>query len=244
MGAKFVAGIVGLIIVVVLVQTCLLGDDDTTPSINRPSSIPTATPLAQTPQAVLLGQAGATTGGGQTQTGGASGNTYTVLSGDTLGAIAVRFNVPADGQAAWLSEVLRLNDMQDARELRAGQELRLPASSGQAPAGAATARPGATATGTPRPSATGTVPTPTPRSGGGAAGSYTVVSGDSPFLIAEKHCVENVVAWVDELLEINNVEANALRVGEVLDLPPDTPAPCATGPAGGAVPTATVTPAP
>jgi LysM repeat protein len=242
MGAKFVAGIVGLIIVVVLVQTCLLGDDDTTPSINRPSSIPTATPLAETPQAVLLGQSGAATGGGQTQTGGASGNTYTVLSGDTLGAIAVRFNVPADGQAAWLSEVLRLNDMQDARELRAGQELRLPASSGaQAPAGSATARPGATATGTARPSATGTVPTATPGSRGGSAATYTVVSGDSPFLIAEKHCVAEPAPWADELLEINNVEASTLRVGEVLDLPPGTPPLCATG---AAAPTATATPAP
>jgi hypothetical protein len=70
------------------------------------------------------------------------------------------------------------------------------------------------------------VPTPSPRSGGGSASTYTVVSGDTPFLIAEKHCVEDASEWVEELLDINAVEANALRVGEVLDLPPDTPAFC------------------
>jgi LysM repeat protein len=240
MGARFVAGIIGLIIVVVLVQTCFLDDDDSTPSINRPGSIPTATPPAEQSEPVLLGQSGAGSTTGQTVTG-ASGNTYTVVSGDTLGAIAQRLNVPADGQAAWISEVLRLNDMQDARQLRTGQELKLPAVAATArPSGTATPRPTGTSaaapTNTARPSATGTLATPT-RAAGGSASTYTVVSGDSPFLIAEKHCVENVVAWVDELLEINNVEANSLRVGEVLDLPPDTPALCAS-------PNSTPTPAP
>jgi LysM repeat protein len=232
MGAKVLAGIIGLIIIVVLVQNCVLGDDDPSPSINRPGSIPTATPPAEQSEAVLLGSGDAGGGGGgsggQTQSGG--GGTYTVQSGDTLGAIAVRFNVPADGQAAWIAEVLRLNNMQDARQLQSGQELQLPVVAATArPSGTATPRPtgtAAAATGTPRPSATGTVPTQTPRAGGGSAATYTVVSGDSPFLIAEKHCVENPAPWVDELLEINNVEANALRVGEVLDLPEDTPALC------------------
>jgi len=244
MGAKFVAGIVGLIIVVVLVQTCLLGDDDSSPSINRPSSIPTATPPADQAEAVLLGQGNSgATNTGQAQTG-PSGNTYTVQSGDTLGAIAVRFSVPADGQAAWIADVLRLNNMQDARQLQAGQELKLPTLAATArPSGTATPRPSGTAaaagtpTNTPRPSATGTLQTATPGSGGGPASTYTVVSGDSPFLIAEKHCVPDPAPWVDELLEINNVEASSLRVGEVLDLPTGTPALCVTG-------SATATPAP
>jgi len=34
----------------------VLGGDDSTPSISRPSSIPTATPPADQPEAVLLGQ--------------------------------------------------------------------------------------------------------------------------------------------------------------------------------------------
>jgi len=110
------------------------------------------------------------------------------------------------------------------------------------PSGTATPRPSGTAaagtpTNTPRPSATGTLQTATPGSGGGPAGTYTVVSGDSPFLIAEKHCVPDPAPWVDELLEINNVEASSLRVGEVLDLPTGTPALCVTG-------SATATPAP
>ncbi len=243
MGAKFVAGIVGLIIVVVLVQSCLLGDDGSSPSINRPGSIPTATPPADQAEPVLLGQGSsgaATTGQAQT---GPSGNTYTVQSGDTLGAIAARFNVPADGQAAWIAEVLRLNNMQDARQLQTGQELKLPVVAATArPSGTATPRPSGTAasstpTSTPRPSATGTLPTATPGSGGGSASTYTVVSGDSPFLIAEKHCVPDPAPWVEELLEINNVEASSLRVGEVLDLPTGTPGLCNTG-------SATATPAP
>jgi LysM repeat protein len=223
MGAKFVAGIVGLIIVVVLVQTCLLGDDDSSPSVRNPSSIPTATPPADQGEPVLLGQ-GSAGGGGQTP--GPSGNTYTVQSGDTLGAIAARFNVPADGQAAWVAEVLRLNNMQDARQLQAGQELKLPSVAATArPSGTATPRAG-TPTSTARPSSTGTVATSTPRSGGGSATTYTIVSGDTPFLIAEKHCVDDPGPWVEELLDINAVEANSLRVGEVLDLPPGTPALC------------------
>jgi LysM repeat protein len=162
---------------------------------------------------------------------GATGNTYTVQSGDTLGAIAQRLNVPADGQAAWISEVLRLNDMQDARQLRSGQELKLPAVAATArPSGTATPRPTGTSaaapTNTPRPSATGTLATPTSAAGGGSASTYTVVSDDSPYLIAEKHCVDDPVSWVEELLEINNVDARSLRVGEVLDLPAGTPALC------------------
>ena len=138
MGAKFVAGIIGLIIVIVLIQTCILDDDDSSPSINRPGSIPTATPPAEGSQPVLLGEGSSGSGCSQS-TSGPSGNTYTVQSGDTLGAIAQRFSVPADGQAAWIAEVLRLNNMQDARQLQAGQELKLPTI-------AATARPSGTST--------------------------------------------------------------------------------------------------
>jgi LysM repeat protein len=236
MGAKLVAGIVGLIILVVLVQTYVLGGDDSGPSVNRPGSIPTATPPANQAEPVLLGQGNA---GTNTQpSGSSSGSTYTVQSGDTLGAIAARFNVPADQQAAWIAQVLSLNNMQDARQLQAGQVLKLPAITPSASPSATprtSATPG-TPTSTPRASATGTAPTSTPRSGG-SAGTYTVVSGDTPFLIAEKHCVTDPAPWVDELLDINNVQASSLAIGEVLDLPPGTPALCTT-------PGATATPKP
>lgn len=240
MGAKFVAGIVGLIILVVLAQTLFFGGDDNSPSINRRGSIPTATPPADAGEAVLLGE-GQAGGGSQPSAAGStsSGATYTVQSGDTLGAIAAQLGVSADEQAAWIAEVLDLNDMQDARQLQSGQVLTLPARS-------AAARPsptpgtGATPTGTAQASATGTVstPTPTPRPTG-SGGTYTVVADDYPYLIAEKHCVDDPDAWVEELLEINNVDAGSLAVGAVLDLPPGTPAFC--GGASAADPTPTPT---
>ena len=72
-----------------------------------------------------------------------------------------------------------------------------------------------------------------------SAGTYTVVSGDNLFIIAKKHCVpdSSVSAWVEDLLDINNGEASSLTIGEVLDLPPGSPALCTT-------PGATATPQP
>jgi LysM repeat protein len=249
MGAKFVAGIVGLIIVVVLAQTLFFGGDDDAPSITRPSSIPTATPPADTGEAVLLGEGEAGNTGSQPSGSGstAAGNTYTVQPGDTLGAIAAQQGVPAEEQAAWIAEVLRLNNMEDARQLQSGQELTLPARSAAVrPTTSPTARAGETATGTPRASSTGTATTPTATARpAGSGGTYTVVSGDYPFLIAEKHCVDDPDAWVDELLELNNADASTLGVGVVLDLPPGTPAFCggaASDDDDEATPTATPTP--
>ena len=154
MGAKLVAGIVGLIILVVLVQTLR-------PRRRRLDAVGQSTGFD--PDRDASGKPGRARGTGpgqrrdrrQRQTpAGASGSTYTVQSGDTLGAIASRFNVAADQQAAWIADVLRLNDMQDARQLQAGQVLKLPASSGSTRASAtprtsATARPSGTATSAP-----------------------------------------------------------------------------------------------
>jgi LysM repeat protein len=238
MGAKIIAGLVGLVVLIVFAQSYVLGGGGTAmPTASRPGSIPTATPPAQTPEPILLGQVQGA--GGGTPRPGASGATYTVRSGDTLVAIAANLNVPADQQAAWIAEVLRLNNMRDARELQVGQELRLPAIT----AAAATGTPSRTATPAGSPTASGTraagtaTPTPTSRAAGSGR-TYTVVSGDYPLLIAEKHCVENPLAWAQELLDLNDTDASSLRVGQELQLPAGTPPQCQTS-----APTSTPAPA-
>jgi LysM repeat protein len=233
MGAKFVAAVVGVIILVVLAQTFVFGGDDDSPSASNPGSIPTATPQANQDAPVLLGQGdagGGSSGGGTT---GGSPSTYVVQSGDLLGAIAEQLGIPAEEQAAWIQEVLDLNGMEDPRQLQAGQELILPARSGAsiAPTDDSEDDPDAEGESTPEtqptapPSATGTLPTPTPAEGG-SAGTYTVVEGDYPGLIAANHCVDDVDSWVAELLEINDTTAESLSIGQELDLPPGTPAFC------------------
>ena len=234
MGAKFVAAIIGVIILVVLAQTFIFGGDDNSPSVTNPSSIPTATPPVEQEEPVLLGEGSGGEGSGGGGSSSSAQSTYTVQSGDTLGAIAGQLGVAPEDQAAWIQEVLDLNGMSDARELQAGQELILPGvpqsaassddASDDSSDDAQTDEPETEPT--PPPSATGTLPTATPGSGGGSAGTYVVVEGDTPFGIAINHCVEDPDAWSQELLEINGVDANSLAIGQELDLPPGTPAFC------------------
>jgi LysM repeat protein len=227
-----------------LVSACSIigggGSDSLNPnaqSVTRPGSVPTATPPATLPEPVLLGAATDPIGGtnpqgtpstGGTTSGGAA--TYTVKPGDTLAAIASSQGVTGADQAAWISEVLRLNNIADARLLAAGQELSLPR---QVAPTNATPRPGTTTTpnttptrasGTPGPTQTprpGTTPTSgsTPSAGGN---TYTVVSGDTPGGIASKLGVPAAqqTAWVTQLLQTNNVTAQTLQIGQTLNLPP------------------------
>jgi LysM repeat protein len=240
MGAKFVAAIIGVIILVVLAQTFVFGGDDDAPSVNNPSSIPTATPSVDQKEPVLLGEGSAGEGSsGSLSSGSSSQTTYTVQSGDTLGAIATQVGVAPEDQAAWIQEVLDLNGMEDARQLQAGQELILPgvpqstASSDDSNTSNDTQTDEPETEPTPPPSATGTLPTATPGSGGGSAGVYVVVDGDYPYLIALKHCVDDPDAWVAELLDINAADAGSLSIGQELDLPPGTPAFCGEEGTGG-----------
>ena len=57
-------------------------------------------------------------------------------------------------------------------------------------------------------------------SGGG--GTYTVVSGDFPLLIAQKVGVPPAQqsAWADQLVALNGINPSGLQVGQVLQLPP------------------------
>jgi LysM repeat protein len=234
MGAKFVAAVVGVIILVVLAQTFIFGGGNDSPSANRPDSIPTATPPVTQDEPVLLGQGqagGGSGSGGDSSSGSSSQSTYVVQSGDTLGAIAAQLGVSADEQAAWIADVLDINGMQDARQLQVGQELILPATPGaSASSSNPTNTPETQAAASPQPtappSATGTAETPTP-SAGGSSGTYAVVDGDTPYAIALKYCVDDPSAWAQELLDLNNVEATSLSVGEELELPPGTPPFCA-----------------
>ena len=215
MSGRIIAGIVGFVVLVLLVQNYVLDDDEGPETLGRSGAAPTATLPAQTPEAISLGQAqsgnGSTANGGGN--GGNGGGTYVVQSGDTLGTIADSLNIASDAQPAWIAQVLELNGIADARLLQAGQELIIPGGGGndasEAPAEG------------PAPEATTAAPAPS-----GEGGTYIVVSGDTPFGIAEKFCVEGPEAWVNDLLALNGIDPSALAVGAELELPAGTPPQC------------------
>jgi LysM repeat protein len=214
MGGRIIAGVIGFVVLVLLVQNYILNDDgDGTGTPGRTGVAPTATLPAQTPVAVSLGElvSGGTGGApGSTPTGG---GTYVVKEGDTLGSIAASFNVAPEAQAQWVADVLELTGIADARLLQAGQELQIPT----APAASSS---------TPSTGGGVAVATPTPGGSGGGEGTYIVVSGDTPFGIAEKLCVESAAAWVNELVALNEIDANNLAIGQELQLPTSTPDQC------------------
>jgi LysM repeat protein len=205
-------------------------------NISRPNSIPTATPPASLPAPILLGasQANAAGGSGTPAAGAAAANSYTIQPGDSLLVIAGKLNVPAEQQAQWIADVLRLNNIADATLLKAGQTLDLPKlAATPRPTGtvqsAGTSRPSGSATpaATSRPTGSATAPpalvTSTPSTPSGGSGStYTVQSGDSPVSIAAKLGVPvaQQQAWANQLLSLNNTSATGLQVGQVLQLPP------------------------
>ena len=239
MSIKLGAAVFGGILVLVAAQGCVFGGDDDAGgngAVAGPGAIVTATLPATLTDPILLGQAqttGGTTGG--TQPAGSSGQTYVVKSGDTLGSIATSVGVPPDQQAAWTAEVLRLNNIADARLLAVGVELDLPriATPSGTPAAAGTpGTPAATPNVTATPAAAATTPaatsTPTvaPTTTGQSSGeTYTVVSGDTPLVIAQKLGVPEAqrAAWANELVALNGISASSLQIGDVLDLPAGTP---------------------
>ena len=237
MSIKFGAALAGGIFILLAAQGCIFGggDGDSAGSISRPGSIPTATLQATLSDPILLGQAQPNTGGPAAPDGG-SGQTYTIKSGDTLAGIAISLGVPADQQAAWNAEVLRLNNIADARLLAVGTEILLPriASPPGTPGSAGTpgtpaATPNRTATPgagtTPAANATST-PSVAPTTSGSSSGrTYTVVSGDTPLVIAQKLNVPAAqqASWANELVALNGINASSLQIGDVLDLPSGTP---------------------
>ena len=124
-----------------------------------------------------------------------SGLTYTVQSGDTLAAIADRFNVTVD-------EIISANNIQNADVISIGQQFVIPTGSGGA-TGAGTASSGASTSG-----ATGTT---------SADGStYTVASGDTLASIANRFNIS-----LADLLAANPSIENqdVISVDQVLNIP-------------------------
>ena len=124
------AGITG----VALLAAACGGDDEAEPTPEPTSSestpIPTATPFARTPEPTIV--ASPTAEATATQTAVVSGEEveYTVEAGDTLFAIAERFDTTVDA-------IMELNDIEDAALIFVGQVLTVR--QGYAPEGSDTA---------------------------------------------------------------------------------------------------------
>lgn len=160
------------------------------------SKVATATLPATLPEPLVLGEGVAQPGGG---------STYTIRSNDTLADIATRFGLTLD-------ELRAANPGVEPGQLIVGQTIRLPAG--------AEAQPTVEVAPT-EPAPTDTPPpadTPTPSSLGQ---TYVVKDGDIPVTIAAQFGIT-----VEELLAANpGIDPNALRIGQVLIIPPAAPTP-------------------
>lgn len=244
MAIKLGAALIGSIFILLTASGCIFGGDDNGTvggAISRPGAVPTATLPATLQDPILLGQPITTNGASPSGGGSSSGTTYVIKSGDTLGGVATSLGIPGDQQAAWIQEVLRINNITDARTLGVGVELQLPRQPTPSPTPRTTGTPGTPAatpnrtttpgagtTTTPSSGATAAAtPTvrPTQRSGGSSGRTYTVVSGDTPLVIAEKLGVPSnqQASWANELVALNSINPSAMQVGDVLDLPAGTP---------------------
>jgi LysM repeat protein len=164
-----------------------------------PGKIPTATALAVLPEPTILS-------GGTPVTGGGSGDTYVVKSGDTLMAIADKLGVPVE-------ELISLNKLADPSHLEVDQILKVPTRSGTQPTPTPGGRPTAQAT----------------RAAPAGGETYEVQAGDNASDIAARFGIT-----IQELAEANNMTIDELRtlfVGQVLTIPQfagRTPVPTST----------------
>jgi LysM repeat protein len=197
--ARWIA-VIGL---AVLIAACGGGDDDAgdptpTPGTDAPAA--TATPLAVVPEPTIVAAG--------PPPGEATGDvTYLVEAGDTLSAIAERFD----------TSVVAIQDANGltGTNIFVGQELTIPSDEGGSSGG------------TPDDSGGETGGETGGDTGGGDNGgdsdtenpaTYTVQSGDLASLIAERFNVT-----LEELAEANELtvdELNLLFVGQVLNIPP------------------------
>lgn len=170
------------------------GDPEETPTPEAGTPAPTATPLAVVPEPTIVA-AGAPPGEPSSEV------TYLVEAGDTLSAIAERF----DTSVAAIQDANGLT----GTNIFVGQELTIPsgdASGGDASGGGASGGGGDDSGGT----------------GGGGGGenpaTYTVQPGDLASLVAERFNVT-----LEALAEANDTtveELNNIFVGQVLNIPP------------------------
>jgi LysM repeat protein len=220
--------VIALVCLALLLVSCRSGGNTDSADRVDPSKVPTQTLPSTLPDPIMVSGPG----GRGTPTPAAALESYVVRSGDTLAAIAVRYNTTVEA-------LVRENGLTDAGRLEVGQTLKVPriASVTPTPAGSRTPTPSATAagSGTPRPgsptpTSTG-VPgairtaTPTGTAGGTrtpttAAGSgqvYVVKSGDTASGIASALGIT-----VQDLAAANDLtvaELANLRVGQELRIP-------------------------
>lgn len=160
-----------------VLTACGGGDGDATPP-GAPNAIPTATPFAVVPSPTVVSGPGAS---------GAAVDevTYVVEAGDAISTIAARFGVPED--------LIRQVNGVEGNDIFIGQVLRIPRTTGMAPA------------------------TPTPSAPSGGPGTYVVQPGDTAFGIALQFDVT-----VEALERANGVGPgglDALSLGQVLRIP-------------------------
>ena len=116
--------------------------------------------------------------------------TYTIQSGDTLAAIADRFNVSVD-------DIVSANSIENPDVISVGQQLTIPTGSGgaAAPGGSGSSAAGAT--------------------GSTSGNTYTVASGDTLAAIANRFNID-----LDALIAANSIEnQDVISVGQVLTIP-------------------------
>ncbi len=135
-------------------------------------------------------------------TGGVStgGVSYTVKSGDTLGAIASRYGVTAQQLASW-------NGIKNINAIYVGQKIKINGVSAPAPAPAPA----------PKPSTPAPAPAPAPAPSNNTTSStstYTVRGGDTLGAIASRHKVS-----VQQLASWNGIKnVNAIYVGQKIKI--------------------------
>lgn len=163
-----------------------------------PNAVPTATLPNPLPQVVIVGQTSGPNGNN------VGGQTYTVVSGDTLLDIANRFDVSVD-------DLMAINNLTDPTALFVDEVLTIPGTSSSS-----TPRPAATPSVAPveEPTEAPTV-APTPASGQ----TYTVQEGDIPETIAAQFGIT-----ADELMAANGItDPTSLQIGQVLVIPAPSP---------------------
>lgn len=173
------------------------GNGQTRTQLTDPASVPSSTPISGELRYLIrdngisapdgLTTAVPDTGG---VSGGAAGSTYTVEPGDTCSAIAARLDVP-------LADLLKANPLIDSgcTNLRPGQALKIPGSSGNGGGGGAAA-------------------TPTPPSGGGSGTEHIVEEGDLCVDIAAAYGVD-----LEEMIALNDLDCGNLQIGQVIRIP-------------------------
>jgi LysM repeat protein len=121
------------------------------------------------------------------------GKEYIIAKGDTLGVIARRNSIT-------VKALMNANPGVDARKLKIGQKLQLPASTGAA----ATASAG---------------PAAAPAEASADGATYTVKSGDTLGKIARLHGTS-----YKKIMALNDLKTTAIRVGQKLKMPAPKPA--------------------